>query len=246
MSELKASFTLEASVIIPLVTGFFVALLFFFRVLQIETQIYSALSYASRKTAAMMCTSDSEVASYAMAEAYFRKAIANDEEIAKYIEGGSVGISLAGSDFSGEYIDLQASYKISLPIHFFHISGIHMSQVSKSRKWIGDIKKDKKTDMVYVTAEGEVYHTTKYCNHLDLSIQLAYVAQIGHLRNKNGHKYYECEQCVANISDNVQVYITNYGTVYHGDIHCAGLKRTIYEIPFSEIGARAPCKKCAI
>ena len=49
----KASFTLEAAVVIPLVTGFFVVLLMFFRILQIQTQVQEALVMAGRKTAVM-------------------------------------------------------------------------------------------------------------------------------------------------------------------------------------------------
>ena len=41
--RVKASYTLEAAVIIPMVAGFFAVLLLFFRILQIETQVQEAL-----------------------------------------------------------------------------------------------------------------------------------------------------------------------------------------------------------
>ena len=48
---LKASYTLEAAVIFPLVAGFFVFILFFFRVIQVESQVKAALYYSSRMSA---------------------------------------------------------------------------------------------------------------------------------------------------------------------------------------------------
>ena len=50
-SFFKGSYTLEAAVIIPVAAVFFLTLLFFFRVLQIQTEVQEALNYASRKTA---------------------------------------------------------------------------------------------------------------------------------------------------------------------------------------------------
>ena len=43
----KASYTLEMAVVLPLVAAFFVSILFFFRVLQVQTQVQAALNYAS-------------------------------------------------------------------------------------------------------------------------------------------------------------------------------------------------------
>ncbi len=243
---LKASFTLEAAIIIPLVAGFFASILFFFRVLQVETKVYSALSYASRKTAAIVSDTDSDVTSWIVAQAYFQNAISEEEQISQYVKGGADGISLLNSDFSEDYIDLKASYEIELPIPFFRIRGIGILQQSKSRKWIGDTnhKNDCESLLVYITSQGEVYHNTKTCNYLDLSIQMVNLAEMADLRNENGHKYYACELCAADISCNNHVLITDYGTFYHNDLTCSGLKRTIYEIPKSEVGNRTECSKC--
>lgn len=243
----RGSFTVEAAVVIPLVAGFLVSILFFFRVLQIETTIYSALSYASRKTASFSRISNSETASLAAAEAFFRKAVSGDERIAQYVNGGEMGISLLASDVSGDYIDLKVSYDVCMPIHFFGINGIPISQESKSRKWTGDVlgKTADEDRMVYVTSTGEVYHYSRTCNYLDLSIRCVKYAEIKGLRNKNEHKYYACDRCVAENREYQNVYITDYGTAYHSDLQCSGLKRTIYEVPLSEVGNRTACKKCA-
>lgn len=241
----QGSLTLEAAVVIPFVAGFLAILLMFFRVLQVETEVYGALSYASRKTAAMTLAEESEAAELAMAEVYFRYALSEYELPETYVKGGAYGISLLGSDFSGEYVRLQAVYRISFPVAFFAIDGISIFQESKSRKWTGSDGSGTEEDpWVYVTETGSVYHTTTGCSYLDLSIKSVNYAEIQGLRNKNGHKYYACELCAADILSGETVYITDYGTVYHTDINCSGLKRTIYQVRLSEIGDKAACSKC--
>ncbi len=243
----RGSFTLEAAVIIPLVAGFLAVILMWFRVLQVETQVYSALSYASRKTAAMTAAAESEAAELAMAEAYFRSALSEYELPEDYVKGGAYGISLLSSDFSGDYVCLEAVYRISFPVPFFRVSGISIFQESSSRKWIGSDGSDAEDDpWVYVTETGSVYHLTAQCSYLDLSVKTANYAEIQALRNKNGHKYYACELCAADISANGKVYITDYGTVYHTDMNCSGLKRTVYQVRLSEVGGKAACSKCGV
>ena len=136
----KASFTLEAAVVLPLVAAFFVSILFFFRVLQIQTQVQESLYYAGRKTACEAGAVSSETVLFATAEAYFRKELKQYDQPERYVKHGTVGISLLGSDFSGSYIDLQANYNVKLPIAFFSVKGISISQRCKTRKWTGDRK----------------------------------------------------------------------------------------------------------
>jgi len=240
----RGSYTLEAAVILPLMAAFFAAILFFFRVLQVQTQVQEALNYAGRKVACEASTISSEMALRASAEAYFRKELHQYELPENYVKGGTRGITLLRSDFSESYIDLQADYYIRLPISFFTVKGISISQSSKNHKWIGDREDVQDEDYVYVTETGTVYHRNRKCSYLDLSIQSANYADLEGLRNKNGHKYYACSECVAKNSRLNLVYITDYGTSYHASLSCSGLKRTIYLIPFSEAGGRSPCSKC--
>ena len=62
---LKASYTLEAAVIFPLVAGFFVFILFFFRVVQVESQVNQSatVTYIPRmeRCSFLSCSSESSV-----------------------------------------------------------------------------------------------------------------------------------------------------------------------------------------
>jgi len=240
----KASYTLEAAIIIPLVAAFFVFILFFFRVMQIQTQVQEALEYASRKSASEAGAVNSEMGLMASAEVYFLKGLHDYDLPERYVKGGKAGVSLFRSDVSGCYIDLQADYYIRLPVNFFTVKGVVISQSSKSRKLTGDRDEGQEDDYVYVTETGTVYHRDRMCHYLDLSIRTVNFAAIEGLRNKGGHKYYACGECVAGNNAGPTVYITDYGTAYHASLSCSGLKRTIYAVPLSEAVGKGACSRC--
>ena len=240
----KASYTLEMAVVLPLVAAFFVSILFFFRVLQVQTQVQAALNYASRKTAVQACVNDVPSPLLATAEVYFRKELKQYAEYQKYVAPYAPGASLLMSNMEGPEIMLCADYTIRLPIALFQIKDVRITQRSVSRKWTGDRETWTETDYVYVTEHGTVYHRSRSCRYLDLSIRTAEYAEIGDLRNKSEHKYYACGQCAAKNKHLRQVYITDYGEVYHTSLSCSGLKRTVYLIPISEVGGKGPCSKC--
>jgi hypothetical protein len=241
----KASMTLEAAVVIPAIAGFLAVLLMFFRVLEVETEIYTALSCAGRKTAAITTAADDDAAELVLAEVYFREALAEYDAVSDYVRGGIYGVSLLSSDFSGDYVCMKANYQVVFPVGFFRINGISVFQESKSRKWTGSTGSADDTDeWVYITETGTVYHSTRECSYLDLSIQNVSYGQIESLRNKNQHKYYACELCGEDVPVTQMVYITEYGTTYHTNLECSGLKRTIYQVRKSEVKSMGGCSKC--
>lgn len=240
----KGSYTLEAAVIVPVTAVFFITVLFFFRVLQVQTEVQEALNYASRKTACEASAVSSPAGLLLSAEAYFRKELGNYSLPEKYIRGGKHAITMAKSDLSGSYVDLQVNYYVKLPITFFEVKGIGICQKSKSHKWIGDRADGKQDDYVYVTKHGTVYHRSRKCHYLDLSISSAEYARIARMRNKNDHKYNACSECVAKNNLPQIVYVTDYGTCYHSNLSCSGLKRTIYLILLEETKGKRACGKC--
>ncbi len=238
----KGSMTVEAAVIIPLVAGFLACFLFFFRVMEVQTQVYAALSYASRRTAsAAKVTSDTEA--FLLAEGYLKKELGKQKLVGRYVSGGAMGVSMAGSSFAGENVDLMATYYMKFPVGFFQKKGIAMRARSKSRKWIGKSAIDEEAEAcVYITPEGKAYHKSTDCHYLKLSIREVERQQVEKLRNKNDHRYLPCEVCAKQNSS--KVFITDYGEAYHENKECLGLKRTIMEVKISEVGGRKPCSKC--
>lgn len=168
---------------------------------------------------------------------------------------GFSGIDFFYSDYMSEddMIDIVVKYKVHIPGVVFKINNIQLMQRVRVHGWVGfDRSKaatksnDSKEDTVFITETGTVYHSTRSCTHLKLSIRKVLFHNIDDLRNAGGGKYKECEICgeSTKLSTNSLVYVTSTGDRYHTNPSCSGLKRTIIEIPLSEIGNRTPCKRC--
>ena len=240
----KASYTLEAAVVIPLLAGYLVTILFFFTILDIQCAVDEALFFAGRKTAVESSVVDSEEVLFLSAEAYMCYALKDNSQIQKYVPHGVLGISLFDSRISGEYIWLKADYVVELPISFLGINRVNLSSQNCFRKWTGDRQMEDAGEYVYVTKTGQVYHASLSCRVIDLSIQSASLGVIPALRGKNGQKYYECSRCKWKDDKKERVYYTDYGELYHKDIACSALKRTVEKIRLEDINGRRPCSFC--
>lgn len=230
--------------ILPLLAGFFAFLLFFFRVMQVQTGVQTALYCAGRKTAVEAGTVDSSSALFVLAEGHFQKELRKYPCVDAFVAGGRPGVTLLGSDLSGEFVELNTNYYIKSPLNLFGKRGIYISQGAKTRKWRGDGQAGEDEDYVYVTEHGTVYHRSRDCHYLDLSIRAVNARELSALRNKDGHIYYACEECAKDGIKSGLVYITDYGTRGHNSLSCGGLKRTIYLVPLIKTGGKAPCSKC--
>lgn len=246
--RLGAVFTLEAAVILPLMACFFVSILFFFRVMQVQLEVQKALNDTGRTLAVTLSGDNSnEVIGLGEAKALFLKEMSGRKAAEQYISGGSLGISLLKSEFSQDEIYLRASYHVKLPIRIFWVWNFDMEQRADCRKWTGwngAAGNGTGDTWVYVTETGTVYHTKSTCTHLELSIQSVGYEQLAVLRNEDGGKYRKCAQCGSSENAFGRVYITNQGDCYHTDLGCSGIKRTVYMIRLSEAGSRGACSRC--
>lgn len=248
--RLRAVFTLEAAVILPLVACFFVSILFFFRVMQVQLEVQKALNDTGRTLAVTLSGDNSnEVIGLGEAKALFLKEMSGRKVAERYISGGSLGISLLKSEFPQDEIYLRASYHVKLPIRIFWVWDFDMEQRADCRKWTGwngAAGSGTGDTWVYVTETGTVYHTKSTCTHLELSIQSVGYDQLAVLRNEDGGKYRKCAQCGTSENAFGRVYITNQGDCYHTDLGCSGIKRTVYMVRLSEVGSRGACSRCGM
>lgn len=244
-TRLSAVFTVEAAVIVPLLAYFFISILFFFRVMQVELEVQKALDDTGRQLAVYLLEEGTATGGVA-AKALFLKEMSGRKTAERYISGGSMGISLAGSKFKGNEIQLKACYRIRLPVRIFRGGDFVMIQKNECRKWNGwsGAGEDGAEDAwVYITVTGNVYHMTNTCSHLALSIRAVDYEQLSVLRNESGGKYHECTLCAGNVAAG-RVYITNQGDSYHRNLNCSGIKRTILMVRLSEVGDRRRCSRC--
>ncbi len=263
----SASLTVEIAVILPLFICFMVFILHIFRVLQVQAGVSQALQYAGRRIAAEYSVSaensgessmsaenagESEgygktVSGLLRAKVLFEKQLKKQKCPVKYISHGISGISLMQSDFTGNYVELKAVYRMKLPVALPGNLQYRIVQAAKCRKWTGFVPgqdMEQEDTWYYYTEHGTVYHASRSCTHLDLSIRGVTYAQAGSSRNKSGGKYHKCEKCADSLHTQEMVYITDYGDRYHSSLSCSGLKRSIYMIRKSEAVGKRMCRKC--
>ena len=240
----KASLTVEATIVIPLVTVFLITILFFFHVLHIQARVEEALILAGRKVAVESCVVEEDALLLASAKALVLWELREEISVKQFVEGESAGIVLLTSEFSDDRILLNAVYRVRLPINLFGIDGITLWSRSAVQKWIGDLPKTPSEEWVYVSETGEVYHRLKECSALTIRVKSAFFSLIPMLRGKNGQKYNACSRCVEEITSNDLVYYTDYGELFHQRINCSRIKRTVEKKKYEEVMDRRPCKLC--
>lgn len=161
------------------------------------------------------------------------------------LPGNVCDISFLHSVFSGDEIVATASYRVRLPISFGSWGYLPVRQQIVCKKWTGRKLSEESTDCdgkyVYITPYGSAYHESLSCRYLDLSVRTVQTESISKLRNLDGEIYNPCT-CVKKRTGNV--FITDYGTLYHEDLGCYRLKRTVSRVLRSETGSRHPCSKC--
>lgn len=241
----RASLTIEAAVVVPIMIGFLVSILFLFRVLQVQVAIEETLLFVGRELAVESCMLDSQEALLLAAEGHMLETLSDYEIVSQYVKYGKYGIYLGKSDFSGEDIILCAEYEVKLPVNFFEINSLSLSNVNRFRKWSGAKSSKEVGKYVYVTATGRVYHLNLDCRVLDLSVCNAEKSEIDKIRGADGQKYYPCEKCMDNKDTGQIVYYTQYGTRYHKEVSCSALKRYVKKILISDIGDMKGCSFCS-
>ncbi|MDE6529147.1 MAG: pilus assembly protein [Lachnospiraceae bacterium] len=165
------------------------------------------------------------------------------------VVGKSEGLNFSYSRImtEGDVIDLVVSYEIEPQNNFFFLPAYPVLNRCRVRAWTGyEVASGNVNDagerMVYITETGTVFHLTKTCTYLDLSIRPIAKGELNLYRNQSGGIYDECELCG---DEETEIYfITDYGECYHTSLICSGLKRTITQIPISQAGDRSACSRC--
>ena len=265
----KASYTIEAAVIMPLFITLMVFGIFIFRVLQVQSGMQQSIDYASRTMAVTLgnaansgesnqdvdtSTEDptvhgelSEAGLLASTIALAGVEVAKNKVPLEFIDGGAVGIYFLDSEVQGNYVDLKVSYTMTFPVGLLGDLSFDVSQRARNRKWVGYDKAEYTSDgkYVYITEHGSVYHTNYFCTYLNPSVHRVPIADVKNKRNKSGAIYYQCHRC-KNVEANGFLYITDYGTSYHNDINCTEIKHNIKKVLYEEVkDTMSPCSKCS-
>lgn len=243
--RMEASYMAETAVALPFFAAFLAVLLFFFQILCVQQEVGGALLLTGRELSALECDGDgASVAGVMGAKTLLLKNLSKDSSAERFIKGGRLGISLAGSEFSGPYICLKADYSMRFPFGLFGQRKINMEQCLTCRKWTGDSLEEEDA-IVYIAKSGSVYHRTRACSYLNPSVTRADAGKISKLRNASGGKYYPCAKCAKRKNPSGrQVYITRYGNRYHEKKNCSEISRHARAVRLAEVKDRRACGKC--
>lgn len=257
-NSFKGSVTIEASLSLFLFLMFFVCMMQFYMILNLEIRIQSAMEETADAQAAYAAVKDyhDEDGSlsyiqcglnYVYAKSNVVRLLGKEYLNSSWIKEGAGGLHFENSSFlkDGKTIDLVVSYKIEVP--FFPVPKLSVVQRTRRRIWVGDdtsgLKNAKaNVDKVYVTRDGSVYHLYADCSYIDIKIRAVPAQSLNHLRNEDGCIYYACGNCRA--EKNGIVYITSYGNHYHSFESCSAIERNVMQIDKNEIGNRHICSKC--
>ncbi len=241
----KGSLTIEAALALPLVIFFSISIIYFCVIFQLQMNIQIKLQEVAGEIGKTgYITEDLKVFNYIYLKGKMENTKFKEYLNKSCIVNGSQGIDYLESTFFDRegVVDIVAKYDVIIPFIPEKVFSIPCIQRVRFRSWIGKkIEPDEELedDIVYITSTGSVYHETKECSHLKLSISQCSFSSLEFLRNDSGGIYKPCEIC-GGLSDveNSIVYITESGDSWHSTLSCSGLKRDIIEIPISEVGDR--------
>lgn len=263
----SGSMTVEAAIVLPLFLFFFLNLLGIIEIYRLHSTLLAALRETGHELSvyayaykAVTKEEDDEglealLENIAFSYLYVREKVENQtgkEYLDKSpLSNGRESLWYVDSSIlqHGDIIDLVASYEVS---PFIGIVGFRPAVFYcryYGRAWTGyevasEGGKDQgEEEYVYVAENAEVFHLSRECTHIRLSISECEFADLEALRNESGGRYSPCELCVV-YSDG-RFYICRSGNRYHQDLNCSGLKRTITVMLRSEAEKKyRMCSRC--
>lgn len=270
----KASITLEASLVVPIYICFIVAILYIFKILEIQNYVNQSMEEAARKTNTYAYSlsvleklplsdkkeilSDDSFSASNIARKYayleLTKAIFLNEDTVSYldhskIKNGSKGLKfmITKDGFFSDVIDFNVSYIIKLPFVSEKLLSIYINQRCYFKTFTGEDITDKTgghTEYVYVTATGSVYHTSPYCSYLSKSYSVLSRESFEDIL-QNTSTYSPCSNCAKNTPLGVNCLMCPGSQVYHTDPTCFYLNAKIYKVTLDSTINKMPlCHRC--
>lgn len=237
----KGSLTVEAALILPLFMTGLLTLVSSLYICLLSQKIQASLHLAAQSMA--ISASEGRIPDTGDARDMVADSLSDSD--LKFIEDGINGLDMSGSAVDGsEYLSLVVSCSFVPFSDALGIIRVPFSRKCLTHIWTGYGRGYfAGGEYVYITKDGEVYHTDKNCSHLRLSVETTSPDEVGSLRNSSGSRYRPCEHCHAHLSDKT-LFVTPDGDRYHNTITCSGLKRTVYAVRKSEVPDRRPCSRC--
>ncbi len=246
----RGSVTIEACFTVPLFLFFFLAIANILMVFFAEGHIYQSLAEAGECTS-QYCYLEQSLLKKSepidMASAgttgtllyRFNQYLGDDYYVEKVVAGGKKGIriSLKTDKENHKVFHAKAVYEIQFMIPIFGKYTMKRKVDIKQKGFVGYTKGEEEIDeYVYITPNQAVYHNSRSCSHLVLSIRS--------LSQSRSSSYHPCHFCGKSTASCNKIYVAKSTNIYHNDKNCSGLKRTVTRVKKSTVGSLPPCKRC--
>ncbi len=267
-SNNQGSITIEAAVVLPLFVLVLIAIASLMQMIRANSVI-NYTSYSAGKELALYSYGENLVTDIpdplvknlvnkVMGQGYaynrIQSAVDKRDDLEKLFVGGSDNISLFRTSVKAngkkdDIVDIAVTYKLRPLCNVFGIGNYDMISRARLHPWTGYSYDNSAgiTDedrIVYITENGSVYHLTKDCSYLDLTIIETSSDEVSSLTNQYGKSYTPCEVCMKGKSNNSLLFVTASGSKYHSSLTCSGLKRTIIAISIKDVGDKKACSRC--
>ncbi len=247
----NGSETVAASFVLPIFLFVMLAFVYIANMYSVRGIIYEGLTETAEEIAEEAYMGEklgvSQAVGLPMAAAAFRTKLDSQKMVEKFVKGGIGGVIFAGSEFPNKDGDivLKATYRIGADVPLISSFSIICTETIRQHAYIGKNadENNNETDddiYVYVTDDGEVYHSSRKCTYLmpQISTESIEKAEASGLK-----KCRYCGERECNAESGGEVYVTKYGECYHTSKNCSRLARNVRRVKKKNVGL-PPCSKC--
>lgn len=267
--QLEASMTVEAAIVLPLFLFFFLNLSCAIELIRLHDNLEFALrdvgnrmsvyGYVLEEQGVEAAKSDEglweELKDVAFSYTFVKK------EMVRYVGEsylqespvveGANGLQFWESEIFGEddCIEIIATYRVSPFVGTVGFGSFCMANRYYGHVWSGyripGVDSEQESEIVYVAENGVVYHESKNCSYLFLSVRGVSLAEARESHNTGGERYTPCMRCFKEENLTETVYITEDGENIHCRKDCGSLRRTVYTLAREDAKKYRACGRCA-
>lgn len=234
----SGSITVEAALVVPLCIFFLYLMLSLGMSYITEQRVHEALVQTARTLAKETAMEEGKAVFFVRAGLLFRQYCTVNSA---RIRGGIQGISFWNSEQrnSSQEVVLRVSYQITIFVPLFGTRNIQVKDEVRHRIYDGYHPRNKEElpdGYVYMTEQGEVYHTDPNCRYL--AIKSVPVTEEASYRGKRN-----CRLCRDHPLTGR--YITIAGDCVHRDAGCSAIYRSVRLVKKDKVQDRTLCSVCA-
>lgn len=248
----RGSMTVEAAMAVPLLILFILHLGGCMEMIRLHGRLEYALWQAGRELAIYgAAEAGGDIPNLAVSYLYvngrLQQILGREYLDSSPLSYGSRGLNYLSSEYLEEEdcVDIVLTYRVSPQITCFPFPYFRMVNRYYGRAWTGYAVENEaeKITYVYVTEDGEVWHSRADCSYLKPSVSEALTETVWMLRNESGERYVPCSRC-DNRPAGETVYLTREGNRYHTVRNCPALLRRIHALVWQENMRYRPCSRC--